>query len=104
MKRDPSPVLLNQLWLKGSFVDCKKISTLAILAARRYLVVQIWRWNVVDRSKILYKDLDWSKHSLFGILVLSTFLDLIMKVHLYGAYSCTKAAWPYMRKFLFFSY
>jgi len=29
------------------------------------------------------KDLDW---------------NLIMKVHLYGAYSCTKAAWPHMRK------
>jgi len=29
------------------------------------------------------KDLDW---------------DLIMRVHLRGAYSCTKAAWPYMRQ------
>ncbi|KAI6177110.1 SCP2 domain-containing protein [Aphelenchoides bicaudatus] len=29
------------------------------------------------------KDLDW---------------ELIMKVHLKGAYSCTKAAWPYMRE------
>ncbi|KAI6188035.1 D-family protein [Aphelenchoides besseyi] len=35
-----------------------------------------------DISFAKMKDLDW---------------NLIMKVHLFGAYSCTKAAWPYMR-------
>lgn len=36
-----------------------------------------------DVSFANMKDVDW---------------NLIMKVHLFGAYSCTKAAWPYMRK------
>ncbi|CAD5222303.1 unnamed protein product [Bursaphelenchus xylophilus] len=36
-----------------------------------------------DVSFANMKDIDW---------------NLIMKVHLYGAYSCTKAAWPYFRK------
>jgi NAD(P)-dependent dehydrogenase (short-subunit alcohol dehydrogenase family) len=44
------------------------------------------------------KDIDWSKFSSINTNNFSNFPDLIMKVHLFGAYSCTKAAWPYMRK------
>lgn len=41
------------------------------------------------------KDLDWGK---LCCNFYALFTDLIVKVHLNGAYSCTKAAWPYMRK------
>lgn len=52
-----------------------------------------------DVSFLKMTENDWSNYILKYFLNYNVyFLDLIIKVHLKGAYSVTKAAWPYMHQ------
>jgi 3-hydroxyacyl-CoA dehydrogenase/3a,7a,12a-trihydroxy-5b-cholest-24-enoyl-CoA hydratase len=50
-----------------------------------------------DISFAKMKEIDWGNFYPASFYFCFTYLDLVIKVHLKGAFSVTKSAWPYMR-------